>query len=70
MASRDGFVKPTSVVGLTLFCQHWFWHPCCSLLGLAFQPTLVAGLNPGMSFVKKFVVKCDTKPSTFAYPER
>ena len=70
MASRDGFVKPTSVVGLALFCQHWFWHPCCSLLGLAFQPTLVAGLNSDMNFVKKFVVTCNSKPSAFAYPTR
>ncbi|GMI08303.1 hypothetical protein TrVE_jg10477 [Triparma verrucosa] len=70
MASRDGFVKPTSVIGIMMFCQHWFWHPCCSLLGLAFQPTVMAGLNHDLAFVKKFVVTCNSKPSAFAYPAR
>jgi len=70
MASRDGFVKPTSVIGIMMFCQHWFWHPCCSMLGLAFQPTVMAGLNHDLNFVKKFTVTCNSKPSAFAYPAR
>ena len=70
MESRNGFTKPTSVIGLMLFCQHWFWHPTLSLLGLAFQPTLVAGLNGDMKFVKKFTITCNSRPSQFAYPAK
>ena len=70
MGSRNGFTKPTSVVGIMLFMQHWFWHPCTTFLSLAFQPTLMAGLNKDLNFVKKFNVVCGTKPSAFAYPAR
>jgi len=70
MGSRNGFTKPTSVIGIMMFMQHWFWHPCTTFLGLAFQPTLVAGLNKDLNFVKKFTIVCNSKPSAFAYPAR
>lgn len=70
MGSRNGFTKPTSVVGIMMFMQHWFWHPCTTFLGLAFQPTLMAGLNKDLNFVKKFTVICNSKPSVYAYPAR
>ena len=70
MQSRDGFTRVTSVVGIALFCQYWYWHPLMHCLNLAFTPSLVAGLNKDLDFVKSYEITCAAKPSAFAYPKR
>jgi 26S proteasome regulatory subunit N2 len=45
MQSRAGFTKMASVVGLAMWCQHWYWYPLQHFLSLAFSPTMLIGLN-------------------------
>lgn len=67
MQSRAGFVKMGSAVGMTLFLQHWYWYPLLPLLSLAFQPTMVVGLNADLALPAAFQLVCNAPPSMFAY---
>ena len=69
LGSRAGFTKATSVVGLALWTQHWYWYPLQHMLGLAFSPTALIGLNKDFDMPTLFTVHCAAKPSQFAYPK-
>ena len=43
--SRSGFFRRTSVVGLMLFTQYWYWYPLSYFLSLALQPTALIGIS-------------------------
>lgn len=68
LRSRAGFFRRTTVIGLAMFTQYWYWHPLSYFLGLAFQPSGMVGVAADMR-VPKFEVDCGCKPSIFAYPE-
>jgi hypothetical protein len=68
LRSRAGFFRRTTVIGLAMFTQYWYWHPLSYCLGLAFQPSGMVGVAGDMR-VPKFDVECGCKPSIFAYPE-
>ncbi|KAF0686226.1 Aste57867_21931 [Aphanomyces stellatus] len=70
MQSHTGFTKMSSVVGLALWAQHWFWYPLSHFLELSFQPTAVIGLNHDLKLPTGFSLVCGTKPSHFAYPKK
>jgi 26S proteasome regulatory subunit N2 len=69
LSSRAGFTKATSVVGIALWAQHWYWYPLQHMLGLAFSPTPLIGLNKNFDMPTSFAVTCASKPSLFAYPK-
>jgi len=69
MASRNGFTKMTTVVGLALWLQHWHWYPMMHMLSLALTPTYTIGLNKDFKYPKNFEINCYSKPSVFAYPK-
>jgi 26S proteasome regulatory subunit N2 len=70
MQSRVGFRKNISVVGMAMFCQHWYWYPMPHFLSLSLSPTYIVGLNSDLKMPKSFKVKCNAKASRFAYPEK
>ncbi|OQR83320.1 26S proteasome non-ATPase regulatory subunit [Achlya hypogyna] len=70
LQSHNGFTKMSSVVGLALWAQHWFWYPLHHVIELAFQPTVAIGLNKDLKMPSGFALTCNTKPSHFAYPKR
>mmetsp|Transcript_21670 Transcript_21670/g.45520 ORF Transcript_21670/g.45520 Transcript_21670/m.45520 type:complete len:1137 (-) Transcript_21670:41-3451(-) len=70
LGSRNGFTKMSSAAGLVLWLQHWHWYPFMHMLGLAVTPTCTIGLNKDFKYPKKFEIRCNSKPSTFAYPKK
>merc|ERR1712196_262767 len=70
MESRAGFTKMSSVVGIAIFMQYWYWYPLMSFLSLSFTPTMLVGLNKDFKLPNTFSVNCNTKPSMFAYPKK
>ena len=56
-----------AAVGLAIWAQYWFWFPMMHFMKLALQPTALIGLNKDLKMPKSFGVKCDAKPSFFAY---
>jgi len=69
LSSRAGFTKASAVVGLVLWTQHWYWYPMQHMLGLAFSPTALVGLNKDFNMPNSFSAVCAAKPSLFAYPK-
>ncbi|KAK9829302.1 hypothetical protein WJX72_005032 [[Myrmecia] bisecta] len=67
LRSGSGYFRRTSVVGLAVFTQYWYWYPLAYFVSLAFQPTALIGLNADLK-MPAFQVTSDCKASLFAYP--
>ncbi|CAL8468543.1 g8083 [Coccomyxa elongata] len=67
LRSASGYFRRTSVVGLMLFLQYWYWYPLSYCISLALQPSAVIALNADLKLPRMQVV-CKCKPSLFAYP--
>ncbi|CAM9505548.1 unnamed protein product, partial [Discosporangium mesarthrocarpum] len=70
MQSRAGFTKMSSVVGLVVWCQYWYWYPLMHFLPLAFTPTTHVGLNKDFKMPNNYSATCSARPSQFAYPKK
>eukprot|EP00158_Paraphelidium_tribonemae_P008041 Partr_v1_DN28445_c2_g2_i1_m41566 putative 26S proteasome len=64
---KDGHLQMTSVVGVALFMQFWWWFPCTHFLSLSLTPTCLIGLNKDLA-IPKFECISNAKPSVYAYP--
>ena len=45
LQSRAGTRNTGAIVGMTLFCQFWYWYPLTLCASLAFEPTGIIGLT-------------------------
>jgi 26S proteasome regulatory subunit N2 len=68
MRSNSGTFRRTSVIGMALFVQYWYWHPMSYTISLALAPTALIGVDATLAAPKDFTARCDCKPSMFAYP--
>ena len=69
MSSGAGFTKMSSVVGIAMFVQYWYWFPLFHFLSLSFTPTAMIGLRRDHKIPKSFRIECACPKSWFAYPE-
>jgi len=69
LTTRDGNLRQNAIVGLMMFCQHWYWYPMLNFLGLALTPTALIGLNGSLKVPKSFKCISNAKPSAYKYPE-
>jgi 26S proteasome regulatory subunit N2 len=67
LQSRTGHTEMSSVVGMLVFTQFWFWYPLAHFLALCFTPTCLIGLNADLK-MPKLEFRSNAKPSMFAYP--
>lgn len=67
LQSRTGHTNMTSVVGMFVFTQFWYWFPLAHFLSMAFTPTCLIGLNNELKMPKMTFVS-NAKPSTYGYP--
>ncbi|KAG2454480.1 hypothetical protein HYH02_001498 [Chlamydomonas schloesseri] len=67
LRSRSGYFRRTSVVGLAVFTQYWYWYPLLYFVSLAFAPSALIELNSDLKMPKASFT-CNCKPSIFAYP--
>jgi len=67
--STSGGLRPGAAIGFALFAQMWYWFPLIHMFSLTLTPTALIGLNERLKIPKNFSVKCNAKPSIFAYPE-
>ncbi|KAF2361483.1 Proteasome/cyclosome repeat [Trinorchestia longiramus] len=67
LQSRTGHTNMTSVVGMFVFTQFWYWFPLAHFLSMAFTPTCLIGLNHELKMPKMAFVS-NAKPSTYGYP--
>uniref|UniRef100_A0A7S3VN96 26S proteasome non-ATPase regulatory subunit 1 homolog n=1 Tax=Dunaliella tertiolecta TaxID=3047 RepID=A0A7S3VN96_DUNTE len=67
LRSRSGFFRRTSVVGLAVFTQYWYWYPLSYFLSLSFQPTVLMAVNKDLALPKTPIAHVACRPSTFDY---
>ncbi|CAG0904194.1 unnamed protein product [Cyprideis torosa] len=67
LQSPTGHTSMTSVVGMLVFTQYWFWFPFSHFISLALQPTSVILLNQDLK-MPKMKIRSAAKPSLYAYP--
>lgn len=67
LQSRTGHTNMTSVVGMFVFTQFWYWFPLAHFLSMAFTPTCLIGLNNELK-MPKMNFTSNAKPSTYGYP--
>ncbi|CAE7904801.1 rpn2, partial [Symbiodinium sp. KB8] len=53
LRSRAGFAKMSSIVGMAIWLQHWYWFPLAHFLSLSFAPTPLIGLNENLEMPKE-----------------
>jgi len=67
LQSRNGHTDLSSVIGMLVFLQHWYWFPLSHFLSLCFQPTSLITLTADLKMpVMEF--KSNAKPSQYGYP--
>jgi hypothetical protein len=52
LRSASGYFRHTSIVGLMLFLQYWYWYPLSYCLSLALQPSAFIALNGDLKLPK------------------
>merc|ERR1712048_1552218 len=67
--SNSGMLRCGAAIGFRLFAQMWYWYPLIHMFSLTLTPTALIGLNEQLKIPKNFSLKCNAKPSLFAYPE-
>eukprot|EP01047_Picozoa_sp_COSAG01_P011769 COSAG01_NODE_518_length_16019_cov_9.486809_9_plen_854_part_00 len=45
LSSRSGHKRMSSIIGMAVFCQSWYWHPLYHFLSLTYTPTTLIALN-------------------------
>jgi 26S proteasome regulatory subunit N2 len=63
LRSASGYFRRTSVVGLMLFLQYWYWYPLSYCISLALQPSAVIALNADLK-LPRMQVRCSLAPSS------
>ena len=64
---KTGHVHMPSVIGVACFLNSWYWFPMSHCLSLALRPASMIMLNSNLD-LPKVEIRCNTKPSHFAYP--
>ena len=62
-----GHLRHTTLVGLALFAQHWWWYPLSYFLGVALTPAGMIGVDATLR-APAFSALCECRPSLFAHP--
>ena len=68
LVSSTGENKMTSIIGMCLFTQYYYWFPMIHFINLAVNPTMLIGLDNTMHPPKNYKVLSKSKPSIFGYP--
>jgi len=67
LLSRSGHIRVSSLIGMAMFTQFWFWFPYIHFISLALKPTALVGITEDFR-LPKADIKCQCRPSLFAYP--
>ncbi len=68
LVSNTGENKMSSIIGMCLFTQYYYWFPMIHFINLAVNPTMLIGLDNTMHPPKNYKVLSKSKPSIFGYP--
>lgn len=64
--AQTGSLNMSSVIGLAVFVQYWYWFPLTHFLSLALTPTMIVGVREDLK-MPKFEFTCNANPALFEY---
>ena len=67
LQTQTGNLNMSSIVGMAVFTQYWYWFPLTHFLSLSFTPTAVIAVDQDLE-VPSFKIHSATRPSLFDYP--
>lgn len=59
----------TSVIGIVMFLQMFYWYPQIPFISLCLKPQALIILEDTLEIKQNFSLICSTKPSKYAYPQ-
>jgi 26S proteasome regulatory subunit N2 len=66
LASATGHRRMSTIVGLAMFTQFWYWFPLVHFIGLSVRPAALIGLNKDLK-MPEFKVVSDASPGLYDY---
>lgn len=66
LSSTTGHRRMSSIVGMAMFTQFWYWFPLVHFIGLSITPSALIGLNKDLKMPKLDIVS-DTSPGMYEY---
>lgn len=66
LTSTTGHRRMSTIVGLAMFTQFWYWFPLVHFIGLSIKPSALIGLDKDLK-MPEFQVACDAPPGMFGY---
>ena len=69
LVSNSGNNRISSIVGLALFTQYYYWFPMIHFINLAVTPCMVHALDSNLKVVKNFKIHTKAKQSIYGYPK-
>lgn len=66
LSSTTGHRRMSSIVGMAMFTQFWYWYPLVHFIGLSIKPSALIGLNKELKMPKMEVVS-DISPGMYDY---
>ena len=68
LVSNTGENKMSSIIGMCLFTQYYYWFPMIHFINLAFTPDFVVGLDKNLKIPKNYYKLSKAPPSLYGYP--
>jgi len=65
--SPGGHPRATTLIGLAMFAQYWYWYPLAYFIGFALAPAALIAVD-GTLQPPAFDATCECRPSLFAHP--
>jgi 26S proteasome regulatory subunit N2 len=66
LTSATGHRRMSTIVGLAMFTQFWYWFPLVHFIGLSVKPAALIGLNKDLK-MPEFQIVSDASPGLYDY---
>ncbi len=67
LVSNSGINRASSIVGLALFTQYYYWFPMVHFINLAISPSMIIGVDTHLKVPKNLRIHTKAKPSVYGY---
>lgn len=67
LVTKEGNPKLKNILGLYMFTQYWYWYPLSTFLGLALEPTYLAGITKDLKIPRSFAFVSKAPKTYFDY---
>ena len=67
LLTNEGHMKIKNIIGTYMFTFYWYWYPLVNMLGLALEPTYIAGVVDTLKVPRSLKIQCNAPKKFFSY---